>query len=607
MKIFSVLFKQITTIMEKLSGESLVDYIINSNKVTIFSKTTCPFCKQVKSLMESLSEPYFAFELDQTQDGPALQNILAEKTQQRTVPNVFIRGMHVGGCSDVLTAYRTGALRDMLDGTYEKCEYDLVVIGGGSGGIAAAKEAAALGRKVAVCDFVKPSPMGTTWGLGGTCVNVGCIPKKLMHRAALLGHDIKEGPAFGWRVSTDITHDWAKLVEEVQNYIKSLNFNYRKELRTNKITYHNAFAEFEDAHRIKMRNIKNEVSTLTAQNFVIAVGGRPHYPNIPGAKEYAITSDDIFSLKYNPGKTVIVGASYIALECAGFLAGFGLDATVLVRSILLRGFDQQMAEMIGSHMESQGVKFIRGCVPTGIEKIEDGAPPVLKVHAVKGEKRELVEIVCNTVLFATGRNACTSNMGLDKIGIALNKSNGKIVVDEYERTSVNNIFAIGDVIDGKPELTPVAIQAGKLLSRRLFSGEMTKMDYTFVPTTVFTPLEYGCVGFSEEHAIDEYDKENIEVYHTHFNAVENALSNRDEGKPYIKIICLKSDENRIIGFHILGPNAGEITQGFGLGLKLGAKLKDLHNLVGIHPTCAEVATTLSITKSSGKSVDKTSC
>ncbi|XP_047099396.1 thioredoxin reductase 1, cytoplasmic-like [Schistocerca piceifrons] len=515
--------------------------------------------------------------------------------------------MHVEADSDVATRHRTGASGDVPEGTREKGTYDLVVIGGGSGGLAAASEAAELGRKVALCDYVKPSPRGTTWGLGGTCSNVGCVPKILMHRAATLGVDIGEAAPYGWSLPSDKIHDWETLVEEVQVFIKSTNIAARKKLVTNKVVYHNAFAEFESAHRIKVRTAKNEVSTLTAENFIIAVGGRPRYLDIPGAREYAITSDDLFSLKYKPGKTVIVGSSFIALECAGVLSGLGMDVTVLARSKLLERLDQDMAEMVAKYMESHGVKFIRRCVPTSIEKIGDGTPPLLKVHAAKRDGGDPFVIDCNTVLLATGRVPNTRNMGLENIGVTMNKSTGKIIVDEDERTSVQNIFAIGDVIDGKPELTPVAIKTGRLLSRRLYGGASTRMDYTLIPTTLFTPLEYGSVGLSEELATAQHGKENIEVYHSHFNPQYQALTMKDESVPYMKVVCLKSEQDRIIGFHIFGPHAGEITQGFSLCLKLGAKLKDLQTLVGIHPTCAEIATYLSITKSSGKSVLRTFC
>ena len=218
-------------------------------------------------------------------------------------------------------------------------DYDLFVIGGGSGGLSAARQSAELGAKVAVADFVTPTPMGTKWGLGGTCVNVGCIPKKLMHHAALFAESRKDMTEQGWTINEAEKPDWSTLVGNIQGHIKSLNFGYKGDLSKNKVPYFDAFATFVDPHTIKLVNAKNEESQVTADKIIVAVGGRPSYPEIPGAKEFGITSDDLFSLRKPPGKTLVVGASYVALECAGFLTAFGFDTTVMVRSIFLRGFD----------------------------------------------------------------------------------------------------------------------------------------------------------------------------------------------------------------------------------------------------------------------------
>ena len=369
------------------------------------------------------------------------------------------------------------------DSSSRSFDYDIIVIGGGSGGLSASKEAAMLGKKVAVCDFVKPSPAGSSWGLGGTCVNVGCIPKKLMHQAALLGEAVKDAKSFGWGVDrAQVNHDWAAMVTEIQNHISGLNWGYRVALREKQVTYLNEYAEFVDKNTLKVTNKKGKERNVTAAQFILATGGRPRYPDIPGVR-LGISSDDIFSLPHSPGKTLLVGASYIALECAGFLAGVGCDATVMVRSILLRGFDQQMAGKIGEYMEELGVNFVRECVPTRIERVEEGSPGKLKVTAVYNDGTEFVEEF-NTVIFAIGRDACTANMGLETVGVALNPKNGKVLHNELERTSVDNIYAVGDVLDGKPELQPTAVQAGKLLARRLAGISEVTMDYVNVCTTV---------------------------------------------------------------------------------------------------------------------------
>ncbi|GAB1600324.1 thioredoxin reductase 1, cytoplasmic-like [Argonauta hians] len=483
-------------------------------------------------------------------------------------------------------------------------EYDLIVIGGGSGGLAASKEAASFGKRVAVFDFVKPTPAGTTWGLGGTCVNVGCIPKKLMHQASLLGKATKECKAYGWSVNS-AEHTWNVLKDAVQDYIGSLNWGARSLLREKKVDYHNAYAKFVGPRTIEATDKKGKVITATADHFLIATGLRPNYLECPGAKEYCITSDDLFSLEYSPGKTLLVGASYISLECAGFLRSFGLDVTVMVRSILLRGFDRQMAELIGKNMEDQGIKFIYEAQVKQVEELKAGEPGNLKVTYVK-DRNEFSEEF-NTVVLAIGRQAQTNDLDLGSVGVKVNSKNEKIICDKNEASSVPYIHAVGDVSDGKPELTPVAIQAGILLVRRLFNSDETLCDYNLVPTTVFTPLEYGCIGIAEEIAIEKFGDNDIEVYHTNFKPLEYALPKTSTKECYVKLICKKSAKNKVIGFHYLGPNAGEVTQGYAVALRLGATKKDFDATIGIHPTCSEVFTTLYMTKRDGVNVEAGGC
>ncbi|XP_030061586.1 thioredoxin reductase 3 isoform X2 [Microcaecilia unicolor] len=528
-------------------------------------------------------------------------------TGQKTVPNVFVNKTHVGGSDKTTQAHQSGLLQKLLGEGIKAYDYDLIIVGGGSGGLACSKEAASFGKKVMVLDYVVPTPLGASWGLGGTCVNVGCIPKKLMHQAALLGQALKDSTKFGWEYQEQVQHNWSTMKDKIQDYISSLNWGYRVALRDKSIKYENSYGEFVEPHKIKTTNRKGKVVHYTAENFVLATGERPRYLGIPGDKEYCITSDDLFSLSYCPGKTLVVGASYVALECAGFLAGLGLEVTVMVRSILLRGFDQEMAERAGAYMENHGVKFIRKFVPTLIERLKEGTPGTLKVTARSTETEETIEGEYNTVLIAIGRDACTKTIGLEKIGVNINPKNGKIPVNDKEETNIPHIYAIGDILDGKLELTPVAIQAGRLLARRLYGGSSVKCDYINVPTTVFTPLEYGCCGLSEERAIELCGKENIEVYHTLFWPLEWTVPGRDNNRCFGKIVCDKRDNDRVIGFHVLGPNAGEITQGFGAAIKCGLTKKVLDDTIGIHPTCAEVFTTLNITKSSGADITQKGC
>jgi len=361
-------------------------------------------------------------------------------------------------------------------------EYDLVVIGGGSGGLAASKEAAKLGAKVAVLDFVKPSPAGSKWGLGGTCVNVGCIPKKLMHTAALLGEAHKEAEAFGWPAYGGAGgHEWAALRTNVQNHIKGLNFNYKVDLREKKVKYLNALGRFVDPHTLECTEVKTskgvstEVkTTITSRRFLVAVGGRPTPLDVPGG-EHAITSDDLFMKADPPGKVCVVGAGYVALECAGFMAGLHQgDVTVLVRSMLLRGFDRDLVDKAHAHMEAHGVKILTGRVPTRVDKLPDGR---LRVTMDDGATDDF-----DTVVAAVGRYADTKGLNLEATGVAVDPKTGKIPCI-HERTNVPHIYAVGDVVAGAPELTPVAILAGRLLARRLY-GQVTPVWWNVVACTV---------------------------------------------------------------------------------------------------------------------------
>ncbi|KAG9334370.1 hypothetical protein JZ751_008189 [Albula glossodonta] len=505
-----------------------------------------------------------------------------------------------------------------------KFDYDLVVIGGGSGGLACSKEAAQLGKKVAVLDYVDPSPKGTKWGLGGTCVNVGCIPKKLMHQSALLGTAVKDARKYGWNIPAPVSHDWPTMAEAVQNHVRSLNWGHRVQLQDKKVKYLNLRGSLVDEHTIRG-------TILTAGNIVLATGMRPKYPsNVPGAVEHGITSDDIFWLKESPGKTLVVGASCILLSASAPWLQFGcigLDTTIMVRSIALRGFDQrlaasrgellaghcqvaemschfccrlalwdrlpQMAGLVTDYMDTYGTKFTWKCIPKKVEKLASGA----------------LQVTWEDL----GRTAETKTLNLEKIGVALQKESGKVIVGDDESSSVPNVFAIGDIAEGRPELTPVAIKAGKLLARRLFSPSTELMNYDNsqqcipvlihlqqqVPTTVFTPLEYGCVGLPEEEAERRYGKDAIEVYHAFFKPLEFSVAERDSSQCYIKVVCLREGDQPIVGLHFTGPNAGEVTQGFALGFQCGATYRHLLDTVGIHPTCAEEVIKLNITKRSG--------
>ncbi|XP_071946291.1 thioredoxin reductase 2, mitochondrial-like [Antedon mediterranea] len=482
--------------------------------------------------------------------------------------------------------------------------YDLVVIGGGSGGLACAKEAAGFGKRVAVLDYVTPSPKGTTWGMGGTCVNVGCIPKKLMHEASLLGHALKDSTHYGWNTPENITHDWSKMVENVQNHVRSLNWGHRVQLKDKNVEYLNAKGSFVDENTVKAVSQNGKETLLRAKNVVLATGGRPRYLNeVPGSNELCISSDDIFSLQNPPGKTLVIGGSYVALECAGFLQGLGYPTSVMVRSICLRGFDQQMANLITDHMESMDVNFIRSSTPQRVEQHENGQR-LVTWSSTDGETHR--QDVFDTVLLAVGRDPKTKSLGLENTGVKLH-TNGKVLAVDGEQTDVPHIYAIGDILEGGVELTPVAIKAGKILATRLFSNSREYLDYKMVATTVFSPLEYAAVGMTEDDAISKYGEENIEVYHAFYKPLQYTVSQTPADQCYMKVICCRDGDQPIIGLHILGPHAGEMMQGFSVAVQCGVTYKQLSSTVGIHPTCAEEVVKIHITKRSGDDPMVTGC
>lgn len=292
----------------------------------------------------------------------------------------------------------------------------------------------------------------------------------------------------------------------------------------------------------------------------------------------------------------------MALECAGFLQGLGFDTTVLTRSIFLRGFDQEMADKVAEYMGNHGVKFVRPAVPTKVEKV-DGK---LKVHWVDPNTNQGNSELFDTVMVATGRRADTDNLGLDKAGVQVDKADGKVPV-VHERTNVAHIYALGDVIKGELELTPVAIKAGRLLARRLYDNSSAWMDYNLVPTTVFTPLEYSCVGLTEDAAKQKFGEENIEVFHTYYQPLEWTVSHREENACYCKVLCDTKRNNLVVGIHILGPHTGDIIQGFATAMRLGLTKEAMDDTVGIHPTTGEEILDLNVTKGSGEDPKKKGC
>ena len=457
-----------------------------------------------------------------------------------------------------------------------KYDYDFFVIGGGSGGLAAAKKAAKLGAKVGLADFVNPSPIGTKWGLGGTCVNVGCIPKKLMHFASLMGEAKHDQTASGWEIDQSAIHNWSKMLASVNTHIKRTNWSYKKQLIEYKVKYYNAFATFKNDHTLILKNRKGVETQISAENILIATGGRPRYLNTDGVREHAITSDDIFWRKKPPGKTLVIGGGYIAVECAGFIKGMGYDVDILLRSVVLRGFDRGMVERIVNDMNDKQINFSVGSLQylkKNGEFIEAAKKVQSNMDIVNGgvttnmeSSEEVIVDNYDTIVLAIGRVPETSKLGIENTSVKVN-ANGKISVNEKYQTNVDNIYVIGDIREGSPELTPVAIKEGLNLAKGLYLGVWDTIKYNAVATTIFSPLEYSKVGLSEEQAVHLHGEENVDVYHSSFKPLEwNFNEKRKDNLCYTKVVVKRADREIILGIHYVGPNAGEVMQGYALAL-----------------------------------------
>ncbi len=467
-------------------------------------------------------------------------------------------------------------------------EYDLIVIGGGSGGQTCATESTKYNKKVALFDYVHPSITGHTWNFG-TCANVGCIPKKLFRYAGLTGLVLKEAPHFGWDV-TKLEHNWDTLVPNIQNYIKSQNYKTTTNLDNNNIDYFNHYAKFIDANTIETIDEEGNKQIFKADKFVLATGCRPTSMGIKG-EEYCINSDDLFSLKQNPGVTLIVGASYIAIECACFLKALLCPVTILARSTVLRRFDKDMVHIL---MKQLSLNVIKKSEILKVELLNDGKKRVFYKH---NDEEKHIDV--DTVLIAIGRSPNVSNMNLKEIGIQIDN---KIIVNKDSETNINNIYAIGDVTNDF-ELNTMAVLEGKNLIKRLYGNENNYINYSIVPSCVFSlPVEYAFVGLNEENAEKLYE---IEVYHTYADELEWSAVGTSNSC-YMKIVCEKSN-SRVVGIHIISLNASEIIQGFILAIAHNLTIKDIKELIGIHPTMAENLINIEVTKRSGISPQKQNC
>ena len=445
--------------------------------------------------------------------------------------------------------------------------FDYLVLGAGSGGIASANRAAIRGAKVGLIE---------AQDLGGTCVNVGCVPKKVMWHGAQIAEAIKMySPDYGFDVSLN-GFNWQTLIKSRQAYIGRIHQSYDRVLGNNKVEVIRGYGKLIDKGSIE---VNGEV--YTADHILVATGGRPNIPNIPGA-EHGIDSNGFFELTEQPKRVAVVGAGYIAVELAGVLNALGSETHLLVRKHApLRNFDPLITETLVEVMQAEGPTLHTHSIPSSVEKNDDGS---LTLELQNGT---MITVDC--LIWAIGRTPATDTIGLDAIGVETNER-GYLKVDEYSNTSVPGVYAVGDII-GEAELTPVAVKAGRLLSERLFGGKPeAKMDYSQIPTVVFSHPPIGTLGLTEQEAKDKHGEDQVKVYTSAFTAMYTAVT-RHRQPCRMKLVCV-GEEERVVGIHGIGFAMDEILQGFAVAMKMGATKADFDATVAIHPTGAEEFVTM---------------
>ncbi len=444
-------------------------------------------------------------------------------------------------------------------------EYDLLVIGGGSGGLAHAQRAAEYGARAAVIEY---GP------LGGTCVNVGCVPKKVMWYAAEARHHLDHAADYGFDVAVH-GHDWASLKARRDEYVTRLNGIYENNLDRRGVDYIRGAAQFVDSHTLAVGN-----EHYRADRIVIATGGRPIVPDIPGAG-YGIVSDGFFTLEERPQRVLIAGSGYIAVELGGVFNALGSKVNIVVRKDgLVRSFDAMLGEQVMEAMRDSGIRIDTRVIPASLEE-QDGA---LFMNSEDGRRFGPADCV----LWAVGREPNSDTLALDAAGVKTDNE-GFIPVDKFQQTNVEHIFAIGDVT-GAQALTPVAIAAGRRLADRIYGGmEGRHLDYRLVPTVIFSHPPMGTVGMTEEEARAEHGDE-VRVYQSRFTPMYYALGQQKQTS-VMKLITAGDDE-RIVGCHVIGDGADEMMQGFAVAIRMGATKKDFDDTVAIHPTSAEELVTM---------------
>ncbi|MSO73522.1 MAG: glutathione-disulfide reductase [Rhodospirillaceae bacterium] len=441
-------------------------------------------------------------------------------------------------------------------------DFDLLTIGAGSGGVRASRMAARYGARVAVCEAGR---------VGGTCVLRGCVPKKLLVYGAHFADAFADAVGYGWTLGQP-AFDWPTLIANKNRELDRLEGIYGRILRESGVEIVKGHARLLDRQTVEVAGRR-----ITARHVLIATGGRPHLPDIPGI-EYAISSDEALDLAALPRRVAIVGGGYIAVEFAGIFSGLGAEVTLIIRGAsVLRGFDADLRSALTEEMERRGIKLMCDSVVRGIQRTGRG----LSLHLAMGD-----EIEADAALFATGRVPNTENLGLAEAGVATG-DNGAIEVDAYSRTSADTVYAVGDVTD-RMNLTPVALAEGAAVARTLFDNAPTAVDHSLIPTAVFCTPPIGTVGLTEDQARLRHAA--VDVYVERFGPLLHTLGGREE-KTLIKLV-VDADTDRVLGCHMIGMDAPEIVQGLAVALKCGATKSQFDATIGIHPTAAEEFVTL---------------
>ncbi len=445
-------------------------------------------------------------------------------------------------------------------------DYDLFVIGAGSGGVRAARISANHGANVAIAEEHR---------VGGTCVIRGCVPKKLFVYASRFHGEFEDAGGFGWSFPGGATFDWPTLLANKDKEIDRLEAAYCANLARSKVEIIGSRAVLEDRHTVRL--LKDN-RTVSAKTVLVATGGWPFMPTIPGI-EHAITSNEAFDLPTLPKSIVVVGGGYIAVEFAGIFNGLGVETTLVYRGDkILRGFDEDLRVDLSSALVKRGVKIVTGVTPAAIVKREDGTLDV----GFSGRSA----IHAGAIMFATGRTPNTTSLGLDRAGVLLGKR-GEIKVDQHSRTNISNIYAVGDVTD-RVALTPVAIREGHAFADSVFGNKPWDADHHLIPTAVFSEPEIGTVGLSEADARKAYG--DIDLYKTRFRPMKYVLAGRDE-RMLMKLI-VDARTHKVVGCHILGPDAGEMVQCVAIAMKMGATKADFDRTMALHPSAAEELVTM---------------